>query len=239
MSTKQQLISNALEDIGLSLPIDSSQLRIGHRELRNMCNSLESKGVYVGYNNSSPDLISNESGISLANEDAITKGLAVRMAEILDVVISPGYLNRAQRLLGDLSSVVIPQCWSNPILPNGAGGRVYNTSVWVGNYQNPDKIHHVNSGETVKAEAQLKNNDISGSIVSAAWSANTATISIANESLAGALAAADVSFSAVGDYVVKIQSTYDTGEIDVTCIKYQVSECRKSPSRRTEITSGG
>jgi hypothetical protein len=230
MATKQDLATKALRDIGLSLPISASSITDAVDELRDMCLSFENEGIYVGFNNTPANSPQDQSGISDIHRDAVIKNLAVRMSDILDVVISPGYAGRAKNLLNGITDFVIPEYEANPFLPEGAGDRLYDQQYFFNSYQYPDEIFYVSVGEKVQAEKQLHDDNVDGNIVSTSWTVQTSTITITDTTLEGTIARGMVSFSAEGDYIVKILVTYDNGQIDAKCLSYQVSECRESPN---------
>lgn len=230
MATKQDLATKALRDIGFGSTIDASVIVSAVDELRDMCLSFENDGVYVGFNNTPSNSPQEQSGISDIHRDAVIKNLAVRMADILDVVLSPRYSGLSDKLLDGITEFVIPECEANPFLPEGAGDRLYDQQYFFNNYQYPDEIFYVSVGEKVQAEKQLHDDNVDGNIVSTNWVVQTSTITISDTTLEGTIARGMVSFSAEGDYIVKILVTYDNGQIDAKCLSYQVSECRESPN---------
>lgn len=229
MNTKQDIVLEALEDIGFD-SADAREIKIGVRELRNMCVALENEGVYVNFNITDTNLPGEESGISLLNRDAIVKNLAVRIASILDVAISPAYAGMAASALEGITPFVIEGYEANPLLPEGAGDRLYDQNFFYNEYQSPDEIYYVNVGEKVEVEKNLFDETVDGSIVSADWTVNTSTVTVTDTTINGTIAKGMVQFSAEGDYIVKILVTYDSGEIDSKCIAFQVDECRESPN---------
>lgn len=226
MNTKRDIAIEAMQDIGYDEP-GSREVLIAVRELRNMCLSLENSGVYIGFNNTGDNLPTDESGIPAINRDAAVKNLAVRMADIFDVVLSAGYLNRAAMLLQGITPFVIPECQADSMLPNGSGDRLYSSGFFSDEYQLPDDIRYTNTGEKVAAERDLHDVRMAGNIVSTEWLCQSSTVEITETNLIGSVATAMVAFSAVGTYTVKILATYDTGEIDSKCIAFQVDECRE------------
>ena len=229
-TTKQDIVSESFEDIGYNTPIDASLISVGVRELRNMCLSLQNDNVYVNFNNTDANLPTDESGISFTHRDAIVKNLAVRLAEIYDVIVNPSYSGRADTLLNGITPFVIPEYEANPFLPEGAGDKLYDQQYFFNNFQYPDEVFYTSVGEKVAAIKQLNDDNVDGNIVSAEWTTETSTITITDPTLNGTVAEAMVQFTEAGDFLVKVLATYDSGEIDAKCLVYQVSECRQSPN---------
>lgn len=123
MGTKQALIEEAYQDIGIEPPIEQARLDQGLRVLNGMMGAWLNKGLDVGFLiDNTPDL-ADETGLLQQDEYGVVTNLAVQLAGRLSISIDPQYRAAAKEALDNFYIACPPTYCNNPFMPLGQGNR--------------------------------------------------------------------------------------------------------------------
>lgn len=223
--TKGELAVEALEDIGFDQPIDSSTIKKTITNLERMVAGWVNKNIFVSYNFSDSPLAGQDSGISRFDEEAIVSNLSVRMASVLDVVITNHLMNIAKNSYNKLMLTSPPEYTGNPYQPLGAGKNRCYEYFFDYAFQSEDDLIEVITGDSRNARVDFSSFAPVDQIQSITWNAQTATIEVSNIQTIGNTSEALLTFSKPGTYCVLVKATNTSGVTETASLRYEVKSC--------------
>lgn len=131
MMTKGDLVNGAYEELrisGITSMATPEEITLALRRLESMIANWESSAVFIGYTfaTSFDELDPNDdSGLTLVQYDAVTKGLACKLATAFGKVVPPSLLGQATEAFRMLYDCTLPSRQSSGYMPSGAGNSYF------------------------------------------------------------------------------------------------------------------
>jgi hypothetical protein len=153
MTTKGQIVEEALDTFGISGNYESDMIMRGVKNLERMMLAWDTKGVVLGYSSSSTPNPEQDSGLADYTLQAVILNLAGQLGSILRLQSSPEIKALAKSAYEDLMPLA-PAMAANPYMPLGAGNNWCRSNSFYGAYQQQDDNITTESGLDIVTEGE-------------------------------------------------------------------------------------
>ena len=151
MTTKGQIVEEALDTFGISGNYESNMIMRGVKNLERMMLAWDTKGIVLGYISSSTPNPEQESGLADYTLQAVILNLSTQLGSILRLPSSPEIKGLAKSAYEDLMPLSPPMA-ANPYMPLGAGNNLCRSDSYYGAYQSQDDNITTESGVDIITE---------------------------------------------------------------------------------------
>jgi hypothetical protein len=153
MTTKGQIVEEALDTFGISGNYESNMIMRGVKNLERMMLAWDTKGIVLGYISSSTPDPEQESGLADYTLQAVVLNLATQLGSVLRLQSSPEIKGLAKSAYEELMPLA-PSMASNPYMPLGAGNNWCRSDSFYGAYQQSDDNITTESGVDIITEGE-------------------------------------------------------------------------------------
>lgn len=151
MTTKGQIVEEALDTFGISGNYESDMIMRGVKNLERMMLAWDTKGISLGYISSSTPNPEQESGLADYTLQAVILNLSTQLGSILRLPSSPEIKGLAKSAYEDLTPLSPPMT-ANPYMPLGAGGSPRGFGDYYDTYQSQDNNVTTETGVDIITE---------------------------------------------------------------------------------------